>query len=147
MPVSLPMRCRRVPAPFSYKNEGRTSLPGLRTLNAVPTPPWLRVQVTRAIGPLGPLASTGGAPNPLAEPEWARRATAQSRHALQEYVRMGPVELVYVVGDERPVGIVTVTKYEVPAGAVGAVAVSVDDPVTVTFVALKLPLVATPATS
>ena len=23
VPVSLPMRCRRVPAPFSYKNDGR----------------------------------------------------------------------------------------------------------------------------
>ena len=61
---------------------------------------------------------------------------------------MGPVELVYVVGDERPVGIVTVTKYEVAEGAAGAVAVIVEDPVTVTFVALKLPVGrATPATS
>ena len=60
---------------------------------------------------------------------------------------MGPVELVYVVGVVSPVGIVTVTKYEVPEGAAGAVAVIVEDPVTVTFVALKLPLVATPATS
>ena len=41
---------------------------------------------------------------------------------------MGPVELVYVVGDERPVGIVTVTKYEVPEGAAGAIAVMVEDP-------------------
>jgi hypothetical protein len=37
VPVSLPMRCRRVPAPFTYKNEGWTSLLRLRNLNAAPT--------------------------------------------------------------------------------------------------------------
>lgn len=37
VPVSLPMRCRRVPAPFSYKNERRRSLLGLRNLNVLPT--------------------------------------------------------------------------------------------------------------
>jgi hypothetical protein len=53
---------------------------------------------------------------------------------------MGPRELVYVAGEDRPVGTDTVTKYEVPAGAAGATAVIVDDPVTAMLVAEKLPV-------